>query len=106
MRRPCNTANIVGRTRADADMVECPVARPAARPGGHGCLALPNTSNGPQRRVLVVGIEIEERLEEHERHTVESDGVVAEPAPCQLRVVSAAEPVLLCPRGIGIVEVA
>ena len=39
----------------------------------------------------VVRVEIDERLEDHERHAVEPDRVVLEPGPCQLWVLAAAE---------------
>ena len=54
----------------------------------------------------MIRIEIENRLEEHERHAVESDRVVAEPAPRQPRILAAAEPVLLGAGRIGVVQIA
>ena len=53
----------------------------------------------------MIRIEIEQRLEHHERHAVEPDGVVLEPAPGEARVLPAAEPVLLGPGGIRVVEI-
>ena len=60
-------------------------------PIGMRGLALPDPRDPLERRVRVVGIQIQDRLEQHERHAVESNRVVAEPAPRQLRVLSAAE---------------
>ena len=62
--------------------------------------------DGAQRRVLVIGVQIEDRLEEHVRHAAEPDRAVAEPVPAQLRVLPAAETVLPGAGGIGVVQVA
>ena len=53
----------------------------------------------------MVGIQIENRFEEHVRHAVESDGVVAEPAPGQPGILSAAETVLFGADRIGVVQI-
>ena len=66
---------------------------------------LPDARDGAQCRVLMIRIQIENRLQQHERHAVESDRVVAEPAPGQPGVLAAAETVLLGAGRIGIVQI-
>jgi hypothetical protein len=87
-------------------VVERPCGGRAARTVRHQRLSFPDPREGAQRRVHVIRVEIEDGLEEHERHAVEADRVVAEPAPREPRRVSAPEAVLRRPFRVGVVQVA
>ncbi len=94
---------VVRRPGTDPDMVHRPRRR-AGWGGNHG-LTLPDPGDGPQRRIGVVGIQIDDRLEQHVGHAVEPDRVVAEPGPGQSRGLAAAEAVLGGPTRIVVVQV-
>ncbi len=99
-RRPRSRTGRVRRRcdRASTRLQAFPIRR-------HDRLVLPDSSDGAQRRVRMVRIEIENRLEQHERHAIESDGVVPEPAPGQPGILPAAETVFLGADRIGVVEI-
>ncbi len=103
--RARDAVGVVGRVGSDADVIERPGSGGRSRPRRHTRLALPDASDGAQRRIAMIRIEIENRLEQHERHAVESDRVVAEPAPGKPGILPAAEPVLRGADRIGIVQI-
>ena len=102
--RARDAVHVVGRVGADADVIRSSIAWRQARSGGQFRLTLPDARDPAQRRVLVFGIEVEDGLEEDERHPVEADGVVEEPVPGQPRMLSAAEPVFLRPARVAVVR--
>ncbi len=92
---------VVGGCRHDSDVIE--------RPGGSSAdsrlAVFPDARQRPQRHIVIVRIEIENRLEEHERQPVEADRIVAKPVPRQPRILSASESVLRGVRRIRIVQI-
>ena len=101
--RPGDTVVVVVRPRTDPDVIHGPGF--AARRVRHSGLPLPDARNRAQRRIPIVGIEIEDGLQQHVGNAVEANGVVVEPLPRQLRVLTAAKAVLLRPSGIGVVQI-
>lgn len=59
----------------------------------------------PERRVGMIRIEIEDRLEDHVRQAVESDRIAPKPAPGQPGILPAAEAVLPGTHRIGVVQI-
>src|SRR5262245_9893399 len=72
----------------------------------HGGLMLPDPRDFLERGIRIIWIQIDDRLEQHERHAVESNRIVAEPTPRQLRVLPAAEAILRSAAGIGVIQIA
>ncbi len=101
-RWPCHAIDIVGWSRAQADVIE----RPRGAAARHLCFTLPDAGDGAKRGVGVIRVEIENRLEENKRYAVEANGIVVEPRPGEARVLAAAKAILLGAHGIRIVEVA
>jgi hypothetical protein len=106
VRRERDAVGIVGGIGSDPDVIEGPSAGRRVCSGGHGGLTLPDPRDGAQRRIGMIGIEIENCLEQDERHTVEANRVVAEPAPGQLRSLSAAETIRPGVLRVGVVQIA
>jgi len=73
--------------------------------GRHSRSPLPDACDISQRRVRVVGVEIEDRLQQDVGNAIEPDRVVVEPVPRHLRILAAAEAVLGGPFSIGIVQI-
>ena len=103
--RARDAVDVVGRVGSDADVIEGPPAGGAPDPAGTIASRFQIRAMARSVGFCMVGIEIENRLEEHERHAVESDGVVAEPAPGQAGILAAAEAVLLGAARIGVVQI-
>ena len=101
-----DTIRVIRRRRSDAEVIERPVRCRSPRSERNGRFVFPDPSDLLKRRIGMLRIEIQDRLEQDKWHTVEAHRVVLEPAPPQAWVLSTSESVLLGSCRIGITQVA
>ena len=97
-----DAVGIVGGIGADPEVIERPAGRGRAGAQRQLRLVLPDACNGAETLVRVIGIEIEDGLQQDERHTVEANGIVAKPGPGEAWVLAAAKAIPGRAIGVGV----